>query len=1151
MAIDAFHRTPVSLILFVLAAFFTTSAHASGGVAVGAVDADSRAERAGLQPGMVLAGWSVSGKNAGSGKIDVWTDWYRVRMEYLERAPVTFLCLRGNEPLSITVEAGAPGIDVRPALKGSLLERYLAGKNAQHRGEFDAMAASWYRVAAELQEAERDADASWLLVSVAEAYKGAKLWEDAERAYREAMAPAVQSGRPLALAYVQEKLGLCKQRRGEYGAAESAYRRALELASADGDAPLLTARFWHLLGYVCWERGDLDTAETWYAKALKARGALAPGSMELSRTLNNMGIVADDRGDLEAAAERYGKALAIKEKWVPESLSVAMTVNNLGALAAKAGKYREAEKLYRRALALYEKLSPGTLRPAKTLNNLSIVVREQGRLAEAESLCRRSLEQKRELAPDSLSLASSLNTMGILTWIRGDYGVAEDLYREALGIRKRLAPESLTTAIFVGNLGQISMERGDVEAAADYYDRALRLTEALAPGSLDAARVLGNMAVLAGWIGDNEESMSLHGRAYAIRREKAPDSPDTANSLVNLSNQANLLGDQRAAEDYARQALAIQKAAVPGGLDTLHGRFMLAKALLAQGRGDEAEKELLEALETARRLAPGTANEAKIHHQLGLRYWKVGNLRRARESLEAAVEAFESQRGKVGGSEDARAVFSSWYRCYYQDLMDLLLEMGQKDAAFAVMERSRARGLLAMIARRDLVFGLDLPEELEARRRIANARYDKVLEEIASVSPEAEPDREKFLRSELLEIRREQESVKKAILKASPRLAALQYPEPAEVSQAREVLDPGTVLLSYSVDEDGVLLFVLGPGAEDLQVHSIPVEEKRLALLVRRFRHAVKSLQETGPWGADLTETLLAPAADRIAGADRVLICPDGPLHYLPFGALADPAGGESYWIETKPIHHVISMSVYRELLKDRGTMADGSVMAFGDPRYPWGSGDWAEPPATLRSFIDRGFTMEPLPSTRAEVGEIRSLYASRAEVKIGPEATEEGVKDVSQATSVLHLACHGLLDEDVPLDSALVLTIPRKGEDRDNGLLQAWEVFETLRIDADLVVLSACETGLGRELKGEGLVGLTRAFQYAGARSIVASLWSVADESTSWLMRAFYRNLREGMAKDEALRRAQMALIETSGDARDVSHPFYWAAFELIGDCM
>ncbi len=161
-------------------------------------------------------------------------------------------------------------------------------------------------------------------------------------------------------------------------------------------------------------------------------------------------------------------------------------------------------------------------------------------------------------------------------------------------------------------------------------------------------------------------------------------------------------------------------------------------------------------------------------------------------------------------------------------------------------------------------------------------------------------------------------------------------------------------------------------------------------------------------------------------------------------------------------------------------------------------------------------------------------------------DATEEKAKNISANTSYIHFACHGFVDEQVPLDSALVLALTAKEHERgENGILQAWEIFESVRIDADLVVMSACETGLGKAMRGEGMIGLTRAFQYAGARSIIASSWKVSDRSTSELMKFFYGNLKKGLPKDIALQKAKKKLLKR----KKYSHPFYWAGFQLIGD--
>jgi CHAT domain-containing protein len=216
-------------------------------------------------------------------------------------------------------------------------------------------------------------------------------------------------------------------------------------------------------------------------------------------------------------------------------------------------------------------------------------------------------------------------------------------------------------------------------------------------------------------------------------------------------------------------------------------------------------------------------------------------------------------------------------------------------------------------------------------------------------------------------------------------------------------------------------------------------------------------------------------------------------------------------------------------------------AIGFGDPAYPPATSPAG--PALTRART-AGLSLHALPATRAEVEALRAL-ASDARLWTGAGATEANAKAIPRDTRFVHFACHGYLDERLPLESGLALAMPAGGGNAgDNGFLQAWEVFEGLRIDADQVTLSACQTGLGRDMAGEGLLGLTWAFLYAGARSVMASLWEVADASTADLMTRFYRHLAAGIPRAEALRRAQVELLRR----RTTASPYYWAAFTLIG---
>jgi hypothetical protein len=250
--------------------------------------------------------------------------------------------------------------------------------------------------------------------------------------------------------------------------------------------------------------------------------------------------------------------------------------------------------------------------------------------------------------------------------------------------------------------------------------------------------------------------------------------------------------------------------------------------------------------------------------------------------------------------------------------------------------------------------------------------------------------------------------------------------------------------------------------------------------------------------------------------------------------------------IQHAPLHLAASATVWTELLKARRAPPEFRLVAFGDPDYsaaaPAGrtGGRGPAPPPV------RGLGLHPLPESRKEVRALERLFGHSASTYLGAQATEETAKTAGRQASLVRFACHAVADEASPLDSSLALSLPTEWQPgRDNGLLQAWEIFEQVRLDADLVTLSACGTALGKEMSGEGILGLTRAFQYAGARSVLASLWGVSDASTAdWMVR-FYGHLRRGATKDAAIRRAQLEMMRRSTSA----HPYHWAAFQLMGD--
>lgn len=879
--------------------------------------------------------------------------------------------------------------------------------------------------------------------------------------------------------------------------AEAAYEEAIEGAERRG-SPSDAAHLLREWGATFLRRSDWDRAEECYRRALEWEKRLALASLPLAVTVGRLGEVRLSQGDLPGAEQLYREALALTERVAPESLALAKALRDLGAASERRGDLAAAEEKRQRALVIRERLAPGGLDIADSLMGLGNVRLQRGDLSAAEDLYRKALEIVERLAPESRSVASLLNNLGVVAVWRADWSAAEAFQKRALSIKEKLAPESLTLAGTLGNLGTIAQGQGDLASAEGYFSRALGIREKLAPKSTDMAISLDDLGQVAQERANLVSAEALYHRSLALREELGPGSLEVALSLEYLGEVARRRGDLLAAEAFHEKALSI--------------------------RG---------------RLNPGSAQEARSLHSLGLIHRQGGRPERAADFFRRAVEALEAQRGRLGGASEARASFAAEHAGFYRDLIEILASLGQGREAFRTLERSRARSLLSMLAERDLVFSIEVSQETARERALTEADYDRTRSEIAQLSPARDGEEIERLLSRLGELRDRREQILSKLRETSPRLASLQYPEPLDLRGVRRVLDPGTILLAYSVGKEKTLLFVVEPEGQgaarepEPSVFTIPTGEDALRQSVRAFRSVIQRRDDAdrraiNAHASELYDLLIRPAERLVARGERIVVSPDGPLHALPFAALERGGqGGVRYLVDWKPVHVISSATVYSELKRDRREKPSWLIplTAFGDPGYR----RWS-----------------PLPSTREEVEEIAGLFSGKAKSYLGEQATEERAKAIGKDVRYVHFACHGRLEERFPLESGLVLTEPESlGAGLDNGVLQAWEVFERVRIDADLVTLSACETALGKEMGGEGLVGLTRAFQYAGARSILASLWSVGDASTADLMRRFYGYLKTGKSKDEALRSAQIELMR----GPTASHPFHWAAFQLIGD--
>lgn len=1059
------------------------------GLTVVSVEPGSPGEATGVRAGDVLLRWS---QGDASGELLSPFDLAEVELERAPRGPVRIEGRRGADALALDLFPDGWGVTTRA----------------------DA-----------LPDADRE---PWLALEAARAADARRDVPALEAAVERGVASALGAGRREVAAQLLVYLGWQLRWADRLAEAQSAFARALEIRRALDPASLAAAALGEPIALVAYAQGGPeDQRDRIAADAQAAVERLAPDSILHARTLAALGWL-QKHPDAERS---FARAQELVDRLAPASLAAATICRGSAWIEANADRRME---LNRRALRIQEAIAPETLPMVSALSAMASSSSAVGDEASAGVFFERALELVERLAPGSAHHATVLNNMGTRALLHGDLAGAEALLRRAIGVEERrgAGPGRLCPRLF--NLGVTLFERRDFERAEAELRKALALSEQFAPGGALSGRILYSLSDVRRARGDLDETEALLRRSLDILATRSP---------VQHVQARRRLADVLAEAGRDDEAEALYRELSARTKSYTRAQVLLSRGTLALRRGDleTARTHLREALDSQRALAPGTTGHAETSQALGRVERRAGQPAAARALFEEAIAALEEQTRRLGGSPEDRARFRSHFQTFYRELEDLLIELAGPRQAFAVVERARARGLPALLAARDLALDADVPPELARERRQADRAYDGAM--AALQEPSLAASEREVRESAAQRARQAKEEVRARMRSALPRLAALRDPQPLDLDGARRVLSPGTLLLSYSVGAGASRVYAVGPGPDDFAVFAVPAGSDALRREVTALREAIDRHRAVSGSAAvtasarRLSELVLRPVGGVLAKARQLVVVPDGPLAVVPWSALPSPADSRPL-VESLPVHTVSSVTLYEILARRDSGGGSGAVVAFGDP---------ASPPAAWRPSGDERDAqalppLPPLPATRREVAALRALRAD-ALILTGRDATEERARSVRRDTRFVHFACHALLDERFPLESGLVLAASQAGA--ENGFLQAWEVFESLRIDADLVTLSACRTGLGRETDGEGLLGLTWAFQYAGARSVLASLWAVNDASTAALMTRFYRHVAKGVSKAEALRRAQAELRAR----RTTAAPYFWAGFTLVGD--
>ena len=1101
------------------------------------------------------------------------------------RDTVALRVRREGVVLTLVAPVGRLGIQVRPDLPATALTFYEEGRAAQKEKPAEAVA-RWTSAAGVAQDAGALASAAWLLGRVGDIHEGQRQWKQASDAHSRALELWKQSGDSAVQSRTLVGLGRCSLGVNDLPAARGWYEQAEKVDTAAGNE-MWTAGDLAALGGVAIDLSDLAAAQNYHSRALDIRNRLAPDSLDTAASVHGLGAVAFSRGDLPVAQEHFGRALAVRERLAPESLQVAESLHALGYVAYRRGDLSAAEAAYTRALGIRERLAPDSLDVSGSLNTLGNLAVQRGDLASGESYYRRALEIRERLAPGSLPMAGFLQNLGIVMQGRGDLASAEALFRRALDMNERLAPDSLAVASSLTNVGAVAIERGDLMVAEGYHLRALAIGERLAPDSLSVAMSLLNLGRISRNRGDLAAADAYFRRGLQIRERLAPDSLGVAIALDHLGKVARDRGALPAAQEYQNRALAIHERLsprspyIPVTLNDL--------GLLAWSRGDlsGAQDYLRRALDLRERIGPHSLAVAESLNGLGGIALEQQRLEEALTFFTRGVDIVESQRWRVRSAE-ARALLLAQHTASYAGLMRTHLALNDTPAAFVTAERARARSLLEILSLSgaEIRQGVD-PPLLERERRLQQQLNEKAAQHERLLGSPSTDKQAATAGKELDALLIQYQELQAQVRAESPRYAALTQPPPLELSAIqREVLDEETLLLEYVLGEERSLLFAVTSAS--IGSFALPgrVEVERAARRVydaiiarqpspgetptQRRARIEKADADYPAAAAALSRMILEPAAGLLSG-QRLLVVADGALQYVPFAALPRP--GQPVAANAEPLvvrHEIVSLpsaSIVPVLRRERvaGRSAERAVAVLADPVFdrqdPRLRGRPAAPAPAAASSLpadvtrsaraagltdDRG-ALARLPFTRDEADAIMALVpGGRGTRAVGFSASRETMMSATWGRArVVHIATHGLLDAERPELSGLVLSLFDEQGRQQDGFFRLHEVYN-LEWSADLVVLSACQTALGKEIRGEGLLGLTRGFMYGGAPRVIASLWNVNDSATAQFMKRFYEGLFGKTPTPAAALRAAQIEAWRRQPARS---PYYWAPFVLQGE--
>ncbi|NEQ37224.1 MAG: tetratricopeptide repeat protein [Okeania sp. SIO3I5] len=930
-----------------------------------------------------------------------------------------------------------------------------------------------------------------------------------------------------------------------------------KLGNKPGEAIVLTA-----LAKVYDDLGENQKALLFYYQSLSLSREVEDKKIEAT-TLNNIGLVYNDLGEKQKALDYFNQSLDLSRQVGDKAIETA-NLNNIGAVYNDLGEKQKALKLYNQSLELSRQVEDKKVE-AYTLNNIGAIYDDLGEKQKALEFYNQSLPVSKQLG-DKKGEATTLNNIGAIYNDLGEKQKALEFYNKSLPLSKQLGDKK-GEATTLNGIGAVYNDLGEKQKAQDYFNQSLELSRQIENKAVEAT-TLNNIGAVYNDLGEKQKARELYNQSLELSRQIG-DKAGEGNALNNIGLIYNDLGEKQKALECLKESLPL--------LTQVEDKLREARTRHNMGAiyGDLGEKqqalEFLNKSLTLRRQVEDKEGEAITLNSIARIKLENGQLNEALTDIKQAIEIIENLRTQVISQELRTSFFAEW-QFIYQNYIYILMELHRQNpnanhhiTALEISERARARSLIELLAEANADIRKDIdPELLQQERQLIQRIGAKT--QALHTSTLSNDEREK-IKTEIRNTQIQLQQLETEIKNISPRYANLKYPDPLTISQIQEVVDKDTILLSYWLGGDRSYLWAVTP--DSVTVHELPKAED-IATTIEEFLKYLKDRAEqdagTGSVeikAAKVSEMLLLPVADQLKNK-RLAIVSDGIIQYIPFSVLPPPQTNPDLPYQPLIVNHEIvnlpSASTIYNQRKYPNQPAPKTIAVMADPVFNAddervtnkniSQDDTTEQELKITVSLTRGTALEGqewgrLKYTRQEADQILALAPDNQKMQVYDFAANLKNAQASEISEyrVVHLATHGFFNDELPENSGIVLSLVNKQGKEVEGYLTTPNVFN-LNLPAELIVLSACETGLGKNVSGEGLVGLTRGLMYAGGERVMVSLWTVNDEGTSELMVKFYQKMwEEKLSPAAALRAAQLEMWN------DGEVAFLWSPFVLQGE--